>query len=287
MKRKKVLLLGGSGQLGAALTRLLDTDYDLLSVGKSRCNFLDQHLYSNLESMGENWDFIINCVAFTHVENAEHSVEQAMTINGQALTSLCRLAESCNSMLIHFSTDYVFDGTQNVPYGEDSSTNPINIYGQSKLMGEHIVENHGRSFLIFRTSWLYSSSPTSFFGKIAQRAREKKPIEVVDDQIGSPTYVEDLALAVYKVLPQTNREERGIFHYSSHGVASWYDFAQSIVSSLAPNSSVKPVRTHVFASKAKRPHYSVLDKTKIETRFLLKIPHWREGLERMTSINRI
>lgn len=223
-------------------------------------------------------DVVVNCAAYTDVNGAESDEEAAMMLNAYAPGLLARAAKEADALLIHFSTDYVFDGTANVPYTEESRPSPVNAYGRSKLAGEREIEASGCRYMIFRTSWLYSPVGKNFFRTITDLTAERPEIKVVFDQAGTPTYAYDLAYLICRILDEGMCDKVGIYNYSNEGICSWYDFAVEINSMMGHTCNVLPCRTDEFPSKAARPHYSVLDKRKVKETFNIEIPHWKQSL---------
>ena len=220
--------------------------------------------------------------AYTAVDRAEDEPGPAAEINTQAVANLAKAAQKEDCLLIHISTDYVFDGTATTPYTEKIKTCPVSVYGKTKLAGEEAIIRSGCFYIIIRTAWLYSAFGHNFVKTILRLAEERPEINVVNDQIGTPTYAEDLAKAIVKIMANDDRvEHEGIYHYSNAGVCSWYDFAVEIVRLSGLNCRVNPVTTAEYPTKTHRPAYSVLDKTKIKHTFGVEVPEWQEALRRM------
>jgi len=226
-------------------------------------------------------DRIINCAAYTNVDNAEDDKEKAFMVNDKAVDDLATIAQSNNIYLIHISTDYVFDGNHYKPYKEDDPTNPVSVYGKSKRAGEvNIMEK--QAGMVIRTSWLYSQTGKNFVKSIARLAKERDQLKVVFDQVGNPTYAHDLAEVLLKVATTSkNNLPFGIYHYSNEGVCSWYDFAMEIRNILNINCDIQPIESKDFPTKTPRPHYSVLNKEKIKTDLQIQIPYWKDSLKEM------
>lgn len=277
-----IWVTGANGQLGMALRQ-------------KGFSFLDEVFYTNKEELditdrdavsrfivSHEIDTIINCAAYTAVDLAEEEPEKAEKINTLAVANLAELARKEDCLLIHISTDYVFDGHSNVPYTEKDIPAPENIYGKTKWAGEQAIIKSGCWHIIIRTSWLYSRQGNNFVKTILRLADERSEINVVNDQFGSPTYAEDLADAIISIMANEERiEHEGIYHFSSEGVCSWYDFALQIIKVAKKDCKVNPVATAEYPVKAIRPAYSVLDKTKIQKIFGIRIPEWQESLGRM------
>jgi dTDP-4-dehydrorhamnose reductase len=228
-------------------------------------------------------DWIINCAAYNQVDKAESEPDKAMKVNGDAVANIAGEIKGTECRFIQISSDYVFDGNSNVPYSENSVTGPLNAYGRSKLAGEKAALAHNGT-LIIRTSWLYSSFGSNFVKTILAKANEKDSLKVVFDQTGTPTYAFDLAEAIMNIVSGVIRNQvafnTGIYHYSNEGVCSWYDFAEEIIKKAGLDCGVIPVLTGEYTTEAKRPAYSVLDKSRIKEDFNLTIPHWRSSLKK-------
>lgn len=276
-----ILVTGANGQLGSELRKLgfsaLDevfyTDQPELDIADAKAvlTFIQQH----------EIDTIVNCAAYTAVDLAEDEVEKAETVNTRAVANLAEAAAKEDCLLIHVSTDYVFDGTATEPYTEKSTTNPQTVYGRTKLEGERAIKKSGCMYLIIRTSWLYSTFGNNFVKTIRKYAKERGELTVVNDQIGTPTYAGDLAKAIRQMLEDPIVvEKEGIYHFSNEGVCSWYDFACEIVALSHISCNVTPVTSAEYPTKAKRPAYSVLDKSKIKQQFEVDVPDWKEALKR-------
>ena len=275
-----ILITGANGQLGTELRNrsfsLLDdvfyTDVEELDITnfKAICSFIENH----------DIDTIINCAAYTAVEQAEEDEEKAMKLNCEAVANLANAAERLGCLLVHVSTDYVFDGTADHPYTEEDATNPQSVYGKTKLAGEQAIKESGCIYLIIRTAWLYSGYGHNFVKTISRLASEREEIKVVNDQWGTPTYAGDLAEAIIRIMEQEDLPElEGIYNFTNEGACTWYDFAKEIVALSGSACKVLPVSTAEYPSKVKRPAYSVLDKTKIKEAFNLEIRDWREALK--------
>ena len=231
--------------------------------------------------LDNNIDRIINCAAYTNVDNAEDEKEKAFLVNDKAVDNLATIAQSINIYLIHISTDYVFDGNHYKPYKEDDPTNPVSVYGKSKRAGEvNILEK--QAGMVIRTSWLYSQTGKNFVKSIARLSNEREQLKVVFDQVGNPTYAHDLAGVLLKAATtHKNNLLFGIYHYSNEGVCSWYDFAMEIRNILNIQCDIQPIESKDFPTKAPRPHYSVLNKEKIKTDLQIQIPYWKDSLKEM------
>ncbi len=291
-----ILITGSRGQLGSELRDLwVNSDSGMeFKRGLSNLFFTDvtELDITNREAVNQfvkekKIDIIVNCAAYTAVDKAEDDIKPATVVNVDAVRVL---AESLNALgtdplLISISTDYVFDGKGYKPYREGDACNPAGVYGKTKHDGEREIQKSGCNYVIIRTSWLYSTYGTNFVKTIARLAGERDSLNVVFDQIGTPTYAGDLAMAIDAVIQKyeaANSAQRkslcGIYHFSNEGVCSWYDFAKEIVTQSGKVCDVRPVTSEQFPTKAPRPHYSVLDKSKIKTVFGVDIHHWREPI---------
>jgi dTDP-4-dehydrorhamnose reductase len=223
-------------------------------------------------------DVIVNCAAYTNVNKAEEEEDLAYRINALAPGILADVARDAEVTLIHVSTDYVFDGTGHVPYTEDMPVSPISAYGRTKQAGEQLIVDSGCHYLIFRTAWLYSSFGGNFVQTIYDKTASQPTISVVSDQIGTPTFAQDLADTLAGIIEAGMLDRAGIYHFTNEGVCSWYDFAKEICDMSGHLCDVRPCRTSDYPSKTRRPHYSVLDKTKVKETFGIEIPHWKDSL---------
>lgn len=276
-----ILVTGANGQLGSELQKIGFTVLD--EVFYTDIAELDITDYNAVESFikEKEIDTIINCAAYTAVDKAEEEPELAAKINTQAVANLAKAAAKEDCLLIHISTDYVFDGTAAEPYTEKDKPCPVSVYGKTKLAGEEAIFQSRCFYIIIRTAWLYSEYGNNFFKTIMRLATERPEINVVNDQIGTPTYAEDLARAIVKIMENDERVEyEGIYHFSNGGVCSWFDFATEIVKRSGLDCKVHPVSTAEYPTRTRRPAYSVLDKTKIKRIFAVEVPDWQEALGR-------
>lgn len=225
----------------------------------------------------------INCAAYTAVDKAESEQEEAMKINALAVGTLAAACKSSRSHFIHFSTDYVFNGEGSNPYKETDATDPVNLYGKTKLQGEHAALANNPEALIIRTSWVYSRYGNNFVKTMLRLMSEKESIGVVADQYGSPTYAADLADAVMQILGKSNFIP-GIYHYCNEGIISWHQFAEAIKEIGKFSCLVNAIPTSAYPTPAKRPRYSALDTQKIRNNFEIDIPHWKESLDKRLSV---
>jgi len=276
-----ILVTGSLGQLGNEFQALAPqykdfkfffTDKEDLDITKT--DKLEKFVKSN------KINCIINCAAYTSVDQAENDKPNATLLNATAVKNMAEIASQANALLIHFSSDYVFDGKNFKPYTENDTAAPKTIYGKTKLDGEIEVIFNAKRALIFRTSWLYSSFGNNFVKTIFEKAKSSKSLDVVFDQIGTPTYARDLAMAVLNIIPKVNPKIRTeIYNYSNEGVASWYDFAWEIVAMSGFKCKVNPILTKDYPTPAQRPSFSLLNKSKVKKDFSLEIPHWKDSLQ--------
>lgn len=278
-----ILITGAKGQLGSEINKVSRKylGYDFIFTDIDTLDITDrQKTFDFLQQNRPDW--IVNCAAYNLVDKAESETDKALLINAEAVRNIADSIAGSECKLIHISTDYVFDGNSNVPYDENCQANPATAYGRSKHAGELAALRHNRSMVI-RTAWLYSSFGSNFARTIITKAREKDMLRVVFDQIGSPTYAGDLASAVIEIIALVIRNKAafnpGIYHYSNEGVCSWYDFAEAIVNEAGISCRIVPILSKDFPSAAKRPFYSVLDKSKIKETYSIEIPHWRSSLK--------
>ena len=273
-----VLVTGANGQLGSEIqnnthriSNYYFSDADSLDITDARAirAFVQQHAIN----------LIVNCAAYTNVDKAEDDCATAQAINHTAVAHLASVCKEFQLPLIHISTDYVFGGTKNTPYSETDATQPLGVYGRTKLAGEQAIQNSGIEHLIIRTSWLYSLRFGNNFVKTIQRLSGERPqLKVVADQVGTPTNAADLADFIVQAIENAwYRGKREVYHFSNEGVCSWYDFAVAIVAASGNVCEVLPCTSAEFPSKVTRPSYSVLDKTKLKTDFGYRIPYWRDS----------
>lgn len=269
---KHILVTGGNGQLGTSLrARLSDavfTDVNELDITDESAVF--KFVQDN------QIDTIVNCAAFTAVDKAEDCLDLATKINVDGPRNLAKTG----AKIIHISTDYVFDGKGYKPYTPSDEAKPVSVYGQTKLAGEQAVMQYADNYVIIRTAWLYSQYGNNFMKTMQRLGAEKESIGVVSDQIGTPTFAGDLADAICKILPQMTPKTSGVYHFTNEGVCSWYDFAHKIMDLSKLPCLVKPIPSSAYPTKAKRPYYSVLDKSKIKEVFGIQIEHWETGLKK-------
>lgn len=277
-----VLITGANGQLGLEIADLapMFSAYTFFFADKNLLNILDFEEVEQYISKNKI-DVIVNCAAYTNVDKAEDEPEMADKVNNMAVRNLGLIAKKHNLKLIHISTDYVFDGNSEIPYNETDATNPKNAYGISKLKGENaLLEINPKNSMIIRTSWLYSEFGSNFVKIMLRLSKEKEQISVVSDQIGSPTYAKDLALAILKIIPKIKSEDLQIYHYANKGQCSWFDFASAIMKIAQQSCKVLPINTSEFKTKTKRPKFSLMNTEKIQQKFNLEIPNWEDSLNK-------
>ena len=280
-----VVVTGSNGQLGSEFKNLKLNDIDWVFLNSNELDITNNDFVRKYFK-SKKTDLIINCAAFTNVDGAEENIKQAILVNKTGVQNLVEICSLHGIKLIHYSTDYVFDGLSNTPYIESNQTNPSSIYGQSKLDGEKIILASNIYGLIIRTSWLYSSYGKNFVKTMIKMAESKNEIKVVSDQKGSPTFTHDLVKATLKILSSNNYKwEKGadVFHYSNQGDCSWYEFANEIFRIKKIQVNIIPVLSEEFETIVNRPKYSLLDSSKIKMVFDLKIPHWKESLKTMLN----
>lgn len=279
-----ILITGANGQLGNEMRlvskhsthRYFYTDVDELDITDINA------IRTVVKEYAIN--VIVNCAAYTNVDKAEDDKEMADLLNHKAVENLAIVAKEADATLIHISTDYVFQGNQCVPCREDWEPHPNSVYGSTKLAGEESIISVGCKHIIIRTAWLYSPFGKNFVKTMQQLTAEKDQLKVVFDQVGTPTYAGDLANVIYKIIEEDMLDKQGIFHFSNEGVISWYDFAKQICELSGNQCDIQPCHSDEFPSKVKRPHFSVLDKTKIKETFHLRIPYWKDSLKKCINI---
>ncbi len=280
-----ILITGACGQLGRTF-RDLSSGYD------HNCLFTDVAEGDGVSALdaadaeavmdfvrGSRVDVIVNCAGYTDVNRAESEEGKAHRINVDAPAALAAAAKETGAVLIHISTDYVFDGEANTPYRETDEPNPLGVYARTKYEGEKAVRESGCRHIIMRTAWLYSCYGKNFFRTIEGRAAESPSLNVVMDQVGTPTYAYDLAQAVFMIIDDGKLDLTGTYHYSNEGVCSWYDFAKAINRGFGYLCDVRPCRTEDYPSPVRRPAYSVLDKSLFRRTFGYEVPHWEDSLQ--------
>ena len=275
----KILVTGSGGQLGSELQFLKD-QYSTFEFTFSDYPEMDITNKDALKAAFEqgNFDFCINCAAYTAVDKAEDDRTACDNINVLGSKNLAELCKEYDVTLFHVSTYFVFDGTSSKPLKEDQATSPVNYYGVSKLNGELEVAKSLDKYFIFRTSWLYSTFGNNFVKTMIKLSESRDELNIIADQIGSPTYARDLAQSILDII-SSGSTNYGLYHYSNQGVASWYDFTCAIFEYKSIDTKVQPIPTEKYPTPAARPHYSVMDKSKFEKIFEKNIPHWRTSLK--------
>ena len=277
---KNILITGSNGQLGNEIRvastlfpqfRFFFTDVQELDICDK--DAVRAYIAAN------NLDILVNCAAYTAVDKAEDDAETCYRINRDAVKNLAEASREYKLDIIHISTDYVFDGKSYLPYTEDMEVNPSSVYGKSKLEGERILIEICTDAVIVRTSWLYSSFGNNFVKTMLRLGQERDTLNVIFDQIGTPTNAADLAVALLSILA-TGKPTAGIYHYSNEGVCSWYDFTRSIHRMAGINCNLRPIESKEYPVRTPRPHYSVLNKARIKQTFSITIPHWEDSLEK-------
>ena len=278
-----ILVTGANGQLGSEIRDLADNFDNLNFIFKDLpdldiCNFLELEKFVDKNKI----DSIINCAAYTAVDKAEEDSAIAQKVNAEGVLNLVKALKKVNGKLIHISTDYVFNGESFIPYKETDKVSPIGVYGNTKRNGEIQVINSDIDAIVIRTSWLYSAYGNNFVKTMLRLGNERDELGVIFDQVGTPTSASDLAKTCLDILAyskKANINSKGsLYHFSNEGVASWYDFAIAIMTLGKVNCNVKPIETKDYPTPAKRPHFSVLNKSKIKNDFEIDIPYWRDSL---------
>ncbi len=275
----KILITGANGQLGNEMREMAakNSQYTYFFTDVAELNICDAEAIANYVAENEI-DWIVNCAAYTAVDKAEGDSEFCDMLNYRAPAFLAEVIAKRGGRMIQISTDYVFDGTAYIPYTEDVPTSPNSVYGMTKRKGEDAVLEACSEAVIVRTSWLYSVFGNNFVKTMLRLGRERTELNVIFDQIGTPTYARDLAKVIFTIINQN--APAGIYHFSNEGVCSWYDFTKEIHRQAGITTcKVKPIRTADYPTAARRPHYSVLDKSKIKRTLGIEIPHWTESLQ--------
>jgi len=279
------LVTGGSGQLGRCFRAVAKESpaINLFFTSRNEVDITRSETVANFYSKNP-FDGIINCAAYTNVDRSEKDQRNVFKINTEGLQSIIDFAENKNLSIIHFSTDYVFDGQSSEPYQEQAATNPIGIYGNSKLQGEVRLSKSSCKSLTIRTSWLFSPFGKNFVKTITRLVKEKPALKVVDDQWGRPTYGIDLARTVLKLISNDTMDTVPILHYANQGVCNWKEFAEAIINELEHKTTIQGIPTSAYPTLAKRPKYSILDTGQIEKELQIEIPTWQESLKKCIQI---
>ncbi|MDG2297241.1 MAG: dTDP-4-dehydrorhamnose reductase [Gammaproteobacteria bacterium] len=287
----RILVTGKSGQLGQSIHKIVNTDNgnykhpnDFIFVGRKELDLSSNSNITNYFNKNNRFDLIINCAAYTAVDKAEIEPELANQINHLAVKQIAEIANKQQAKLIHVSTDYVFDGESEKSYKEFDTTNPINVYGKTKLAGEKALQEvMPTRAIIIRTGWVYSEYDNNFVDTMLRLGKEKDELSVVSDQIGSPTYATDLASVILEITQNKELNEANpaiqVYHYSNKGECSWYEFAQEIFELANIQCSVSPIPTEQYPTPVQRPRNTVMDKDKIARTFGTSIPDWQSSIK--------
>ncbi|WP_139263030.1 dTDP-4-dehydrorhamnose reductase [Flammeovirga pacifica] len=275
---KNILVTGAKGQLGSELQFLSHSQKDLTFtfVDVEELDITNQNKVVDFFGKGK-FDYCINCAAYTAVDKAESDKDLAYEVNVNGPKNLAVAAKKHKTKVFHVSTDFVFNGDSSTAYTEDMVTNPLGVYGDTKLKGEEAIAKTIQHYFIIRTAWLYSSYGGNFVKTMLRLGREREELGVIVDQIGTPTYARDLAETILSMINNCD-EAYGIYHFSNEGVASWYDFAKTVFKIKNIEVKVNPIPTSAYPTPAKRPSFSLLDKSKIKTTFNISIPYWQDSL---------
>lgn len=277
---KKVLVTGANGQLGRCLQVLsnISGDISFLFTDSNQLDIRDKEKLRNYFLENDKIDYVINCAAYTNVENAEKESKDSFLVNAEAVKNVAEVCQKYDTILLHISTDYVFDGNKNTPYTEEDIPNPINEYGKSKLLGEQYIQGVLEKYFIVRTSWLYSQFGKNFYKTILNKSNTEKKLTITTTEIGTPTNANDLANFLFHII-ETGNKKYGVYHFSNLGSATWYDFAKEILKVSRKLNNLKLEKTDNYPTFAKRPKYSVLDKKKSIQSFDLEILNWKISLK--------
>lgn len=282
---KKILVTGGDGQLGRSIKQRLKekplVNYSFTFTDVQELDILDE-IFVKTYFFSNKFDYVINCAAYTAVDKAETDIEMAEKLNADAVKFLAKASASQKATFIHISTDYVFSGEESTPRKEDDPVAPLGIYGKTKLNGEILAQYYNPKTYIIRTAWLYSPFGNNFVKTMLRLFKEKEEINVINDQIGSPTNAFDLADAILTII-QNDIGAYGIYNFSNEGECSWYQFSEEIRKLNKSKIKINPIPTSEFPTPAKRPQYSLLDKTKIKNTFGISIPEWKDSLKEMLN----
>ncbi len=284
--KMNILVTGAKGQLGSEIQVESDAykEYNFFFEDSKSLDITQSEIIKNYITE-HNISVVINCAAYTAVDKAESEIEKAEAVNVLGVKNiLLALVKVKNSKLIHISTDYVFNGTNHIPYKETDDVDPIGIYGKTKRVGEELILNSMIDGIIIRTSWVYSSFGNNFVKTMMRLGEERENLNVIFDQIGSPTYAKDLANLCLFLLDKDFQNRSKIYHYSNEGVLSWYDFAKCIMELANIDCEINPIETKDYPTPAKRPNYSLLNKSRIKEDFDIEIPYWKDSLKECIKI---
>ena len=275
-----ILVTGSMGQLGSEIKELSSNyNYNFFFTTRDDIDITSKDSIKEF-CQTNSINVIINCAAYTAVDKAQSDIENADLINRKSVKKLALVSKELDIKLIHISTDYVFDGKNFKPYVEEFQTNPQSVYGKTKLDGENEMRDiNPLNSIIIRTSWVYSYYGNNFVKTMLRLGKEKEELGVIFDQVGTPTYAKDLAITILDIIPQIENSKVEIYNYSNEGVLSWYDFAKEIMKMAKLNCKINPIETYQYPTPAKRPHFSLLNKSKIKSKFNLEIPYWKDGLD--------
>jgi dTDP-4-dehydrorhamnose reductase len=275
----RILVTGANGQLGQCIKELsskIDSNNTYVFKSSGELN-ITQYAQVITEFIQGKFDFCINCAAYTNVDKAETDVENATDVNTLGVKNLAIACSETNTTLLHISTDFVFDGSKNTPYMETDTTSALGVYGATKQQGEKEIIQNLSQYYVIRTSWLYSEYGHNFMKTMIRLGNERAQLSVVNDQMGTPTYAKDLAEVLINIINQ-KPIPYGIYHLSNEGTATWFDFAQAIFEMNNSSINLSPITTEAYPLPAKRPKYSVMDKTKLKEALSIEIPHWKVSL---------
>lgn len=282
-----ILVLGANGQLGHAVRDASQESIhnyffsDIVSLDSYDTMEIDITKLSAIREVVsiKDIDVIVNCAAYTNVEKAEDDLVNARKLNRDAVRNIAIVAKENNITLIHISTDFVYDGKKAAPYQETDEKNPVDVYAQTKYEGELEIFNSGCKYILFRTAWMFSKYGNNFMKTMIRLTSERKKLNVVYDQVGTPTYAPELAKLIVKVIEENKLHLTGEYNFSNEGSVSWYDFAVAINRACGNHCDISPISSEEYGSKVKRPSFSVLDKSKVKKTFGIKIPHWLDSLD--------
>ncbi len=277
-----ILVTGGNGQLGSEIREKSTNQHTWFFTDSDNLDITNYEAVEQFFTQNKI-NLCLNCAAYTAVDQAEEMREICQKVNVDGVENLANACLNSDAVLVHISTDYVFDGTNHKPYQENDSISPINFYGQTKAESEKKALILNPKTFVIRTSWVYSKYGKNFVKTMQKLGSERESLNVIFDQIGTPTYAGDLADAILQITVVEKRNEYGIYHFSNEGVASWYDFAKAIFEQSGIICQVNPIETYQYPTPAKRPHYSVLNKAKFKETFNLKIPYWKDSLKEMLT----